>query len=215
MIEIDGKPILEYNVRLCAQHGIRDLVINLHHHPEVITSHFGDGQSLGVRITYSHERELLGTAGAVKKVAAEFAETFVVLYGDNLTTCDLGRLMAFHKKMGGAMTVALFFRENATASGIADLDEHDRLRRFLEKPRADELFSPWVNAGVLVVEPAVLNVIPEDRPCDFGRDVLPSLLASGESVYGYRMTEHLWWADSPKDLEYMRRAVRSDLWFNA
>jgi len=113
MMEVGGKPILEYGVQLCAHHGIRDLIINLHHHPEIITGHFGDGFSWGVRITYSHEPVLLGTAGAVKKVADEFLDTFLVLYGDNLTTCDLGRLIAFHRNKGGAATVALFYRENA------------------------------------------------------------------------------------------------------
>jgi len=79
--------------------------------------------------------------------------------------------------------------------------------RFLEKPRSEDVFSPWVNAGILVLEPEVLSFIPEDVPYDFGREVLPSLLASGASVYGYRMTEGLWWADSPEDLERMRQSA--------
>jgi NDP-sugar pyrophosphorylase family protein len=209
MMEIEGKPILEYGVQLCAHHGIRELIVNLHHCPDVITRYFGDGHSWGVRITYSHESVLLGTAGAVKKVADEFGETFLVLYGDNLTTCDLGRLIEFHRNKGGSATMALFYRENATASGIAQLDASDRVIRFLEKPRSGEVFSPWVNAGLLVLEPAVLDLIPDGQPYDFGRDVLPSLLASGASVYGYRMTEGLWWADSPDDLERMRLAARA------
>jgi NDP-sugar pyrophosphorylase family protein len=211
MMEIEGKPILEYGVRLCAHYGIPELVINLHHCPEVITGYFGDGSSWGVQIAYSHEPVLLGTAGAVKKVAGAFTDTFLVLYGDNLTTCDLRRLIAFHRQKGGAATVALFYREIATASGIAELDENDRVVRFLEKPQPEDVFSPWVNAGILVLEPEVLNSIPEDLPYDFGREVLPSLLASGASVYGYRMTEGLWWADSPEDLERMRHSARAGL----
>ena len=207
MMEIEGKPILEYGVRLCAHYGIRELIINLHHCPEVITGYFGDGRAWGVRIVYSHEPVLLGTAGAVKKVAGEFTDTFLVLYGDNLTTCDLGRLTAFHREKGAAATLALFYRENAIASGIAEFDENGRVVRFIEKPRPEDVFSPWVNAGVLVLEPGVLNSIPEDVPYDFGREVLPSLLASGAPVYGYRMTEGLWWADSPEDLEYMRQSA--------
>jgi NDP-sugar pyrophosphorylase family protein len=211
MMEIEGKPILEYSVQLCAHHGIRELIINLHYHPEIITRHFGDGRAWGVQIAYSHESVLLGTAGAVKKVGGVFTDTFVVLYGDNLTNCDLGRMIAFHKKKGGAATVALFYRENATASGIAELNENDRVVRFLEKPRPEDVFSPWVNAGILVLEPEVLNAIPEGVPYDFGREVFPSLLESGASVYGYRMTEGLWWADSPEDLGRMREAARAGL----
>ncbi|MBZ5580584.1 MAG: nucleotidyltransferase family protein [Acidobacteriia bacterium] len=209
MLEIAGRPILEHNIRLCAKHGLRDLIINLHHCPDVITERFGDGRRFGVRIAYSREAEPLGTAGAVKKLAAEFTDTFLTLYADNLTTCDLSRLIAFHKAKGGAATIALFHREDASASGIAELDSHDRVLRFLEKPEPEEVFSHWVNAGILVLEPAVLPFIPAGRPCDFGRETLPALVTAGQPVYGYRMAEGLWWVDSPADLKRTRRAAQS------
>ena len=60
------------------------------------------------------------------------------------------------------------------------------MTRFLEKPREDEIFSHWVNAGYLVAKPNVLDAIPADRPSDFGRDILPQLLARGARIYGYR-----------------------------
>ena len=205
MIEIGGRPILEHNVRLLASHGIKDLIINLHHRPETVIRHFGDGASLGVRITYSHEPTLLGTAGAVKKVADQLTDTFLVIYADNLTDCDLRKLLEFHRRKRGVGTIALFHRENATASGIAELDADDRVLRFLEKPRPEEIFSPWVNAGILVLEPEVVDLIPAGRASDFGREVLPSVLAAGNPLYGYRMSEGLWWVDSPEDLERTRR----------
>lgn len=205
MIEIAGRPILEHNVRLLASYGIKDLIINLHHRPEVVVHHFGDGDSFGVHITYSHEASLLGTAGAVKKVADQLTATFLVIYADNLTDCDLCKLLEFHQRKQGVGTIALFHRENATASGIAELDANDRVLRFLEKPRPEEVFSPWVNAGILVLEPGVMDSIPPGRASDFGREVLPSVLAAEQPLYGYRMSEGLWWVDSPEDLERTRR----------
>jgi len=205
MIKISGRPILEHNIRFLASHGIHDLIINLHYRPEIVTNHFGDGAPFGVRITYSHEPQLLGTAGAVKKVADQLTSTFLVMYADNLTDCDLGKLLEFHRRKGGVGTVALFYRENATASGIAELDANDRIVRFLEKPKAEEIFSPWVNAGLLVLEPAVLDWIPVGKASDFGREILPAVLAAGLPLYGYRMSEGLWWVDSPEDLERTRR----------
>jgi NDP-sugar pyrophosphorylase family protein len=205
MIEIGGRPILEHNVRLLASYGIQDLIINLHHRAEAVLHHFGDGASLGVRITYSHEPILLGTAGAVKKVADQLTDTFLVIYADNLTDCDLRKVLQFHRRKQGVGTIALFHRENATASGIAELDANDRVLRFLEKPRAEEVFSPWVNAGILVLEPVVIDWIPAGRASDFGRDVLPAVLAANQPLYGYRMSEGLWWVDSPEDLERTRR----------
>ena len=205
MLEVGGRPILEHNVRLLARHGIQELIINLHHCSEVIVRHFGDGASLGVRITYSHEPTLLGTSGAVKKVADHLTGTFLVMYGDNLTNCDLSGLIDFHNRKRGMATIALFYRENATVSGIAELDVDDRVVRFLEKPRVDDIFSPWVNAGILVMEPAVLDFVPAGRASDFGREVLPTLLAADQPIYGYKMTEGLWWVDSPEDFERTRR----------
>ena len=205
MIQIAGRPILEHNIRFLAGHGIHDLIINLHYRPEIVTKHFGDGTPFGVHITYSQEPALLGTAGAVKKVADQLTATFLVMYADNLTDCDLGKLLEFHRRKGGVGTVALFYRENATASGIAELDANDRIVRFLEKPKPEEIFSPWVNAGLLVLEPAVLDWIPVGKASDFGREVLPAVLAAGLPLYGYRMNEGLWWVDSPEDLERTQR----------
>ena len=66
MLPLGGKPVLEHNLRLLATHGINEVAINLHHRPAVIRDYFGDGSSLGLRIHYSDEPTLLGTAGAVK-----------------------------------------------------------------------------------------------------------------------------------------------------
>ncbi len=205
MLRIGGRPILEHNIRLLAKHGIRELVINLHHCPDVVTSYFGDGHPWGVRITYSYEPVLLGTAGAVKNVADFFDSTFLVVYGDNLTTCDIGQLCSFHRQKSGLGTVGVFRRDNPTSSGIVALDEQDRITRFLEKPKPHEVFSHWVNAGLLVWETEVLDYIPANAPSDFGRDVLPALIAGGRPLYGYRMSEGLWWIDTLEDYERLHK----------
>lgn len=199
MLPIAGRPILEHNIRLLVRHGIRELVINLHHCPEKVVSYFGDGRSLGVAITYSYEPVLLGTAGAVKKAGSFFDGTFLVVYGDNLTNCDIGRLSAFHQEKGGIGTVALFRRDDPLVSGIAGLDENDRITDFLEKPQLHEVFSHWVSAGLLILEQEVLDYVPAEYPSDFGRDVLPALLRAGQALYGYRMSEGLWWIDTLED----------------
>jgi NDP-sugar pyrophosphorylase family protein len=201
MLPLGGRPLLEHNVRLLAQYGIREIAINLHFHPEVVVDYFGDGSRFGVEIAYSHEPELLGTAGAVKKMASFFSEPFLVLYGDNFTDCRLDRLIQFHRQKGGLCTIAAFQRENVAASGIIGLDDTFHVTRFLEKPSPDQVFSNWVSAGLLVMEPAVLDFMPASGPSDFGRDVLPALLRSGHPIYGYPMTENLLWIDSLEDYQ--------------
>ena len=202
MVPVNGRPLVEYTIRWLRRYGVSEIVMNVCHLPEVIRKYFGDGGNWGVRIKYSEEDHPLGTAGGVKKIAAFFDGPFFVWYGDNLSTCNLERLFAFHREKGAAATIALFSREDPTQSGIVGLDPQDRVVRFLEKPRSEEVFSHWVSAGILVLEMDVLDFIPRSGTPDFGRDVFPAMLAAGMPVYGYRMSadEGLWWIDTPEDL---------------
>jgi mannose-1-phosphate guanylyltransferase len=209
MIPIAGKPLLEHNIGVLRSYGVTDLVINLHHLPETVMNHFGDGSGFGIRLTYSVEPELLGTAGAVKKVEEFFDGPFFVWYGDNLSTCRLDRLWQVHQSKRGVATIALHYREDPTQSGIVGLDENDRVTRFLEKPRADQVFSHWVNAGILVLEREVLESIPAESAADFGRDVFPALLERDSAIFGYRMAEDesLWWIDTTQDLARVEQSL--------
>jgi len=203
MVTIAGKPLLQYTIEWLRKYRVTEIIINLYHLPEVISNYFGDGGRWGVHITYSLERELLGTAGGVKNVAWFFDGPFFVWYGDNLSTCRLDRLWEFHRARSGIATIALHYREDPTQSGIVGLDERDRVVRFLEKPGPDQVFSHWVNAGIFVLEPQLLEVIPSDGYSDFGQDIFPTLLAKGAPIYGYRLSEqeYLWWIDTPEDLQ--------------
>jgi mannose-1-phosphate guanylyltransferase len=207
MVPLAGRPILEHAVEALARHGVRDLIVNLHHKPDVIRTYFGDGSRFGMRIQYSFEPVLLGTAGALTPWADFLDETFFLVYGDNLSTCDLTKLAAFHRARAARATIALFWREDPRQSGIADLESDGRVRRFVEKPAADEVFSHWVNAGILVLEPACVADIPQGRPSDFGREILPRWIAEGQPVYGYEMAEdeRLWWIDTCADLVHAKR----------
>jgi NDP-sugar pyrophosphorylase family protein len=203
MVEIAGRPLLEHTIQYLRDFDVRSVVMNLHYLPEVIANHFQHGDRWGMKIAYSHEQELLGTAGAVKKVAYLFTERFLVVYGDNLTSCNLRKFEEFHVRAGAAVSVALFKRDDTSQSGVAELDDSGRIRRFVEKPRLGQTDSNWVNAGLLIAEREIFDFIPEGAPVDFGRDVLPALIAAGKPVYGYRMTnnERLWWIDTPMDYQ--------------
>lgn len=188
MLQIDGQPLLERLVRWLDRHGIEEIAVNLHYRPEVITSHLGDGRQLGVQITYSYEETLLGTAGAARRLAPYLDRTFVVVYGDGYTNLDLTRLLRLHadRRQAGRphMTMALFHVPNPSACGLVDLDGDGRVTRFVEKPPPSEVFTDLASAGVLVCEPGMLDLIPEQAPSDFGRDVLPRALQAGVPVYG-------------------------------
>ncbi len=207
MLEIAGKPVLEHNVLLLARFGIGNITINTYHQPQYIVDHFGDGSRFGVKISYSHERQLLGTAGALVPLIDVLSKTFVVVFGDNISTCNLGRALDLHRARRADATVALFHREDVRASGVAEIDSDDRIRQFVEKPTAEQTSSKWVNAGIVFAEPALLNYVPRDRPSDLGRDVFPQMLKNGGRLFGYRMREQLHWIDTPEDYERTSAAL--------
>ena len=191
MVPVAGKPVLEHTVRWLSRHGIRRIAINLHHLPDAVRSHFGDGSRFGVELRYSEEPELLGTAGGVKQVEGFFDDPFVVVYGDVLADFDLGALAAFHRSHGGEphATLTLDRRPDAAACGVVELDANDRILGFVEKPRPEEIRSPWVNSGIMVLDRALLAGIPAGRFSDFGREVLPAWLGEGIPLWGWRLPE--------------------------
>lgn len=197
MIEITGKPLLLHNIELCRKHNITDIYINVHHLHEKITRYFGNGQQFGVRITYSYEEELLGTSGAVRKIATDYWEDrltsgqhptadrqkFLVVYGDNFSDYDIGRLEQTSDETGALAVVAFHYRQETSNSGVAEFDQNLRIARFIEKPKTGESASRWVNAGIYLFRPAILEYIPKGFS-DFGRDIFPALLKAQIPIYG-------------------------------
>ena len=198
MLRVGGRPILDHLVDLLRRHGVTEIAINLHYKPEVIVDYFGDGARSGVSITYSPEAELLGSAGAVKRLASFWTETFLVVYGDVLTNLDLTALVAQHRSSGAQVTVALYEVEEPTRCGIVDLTDDGRIVRFVEKPAPEAVFSNLANAGVYVVEPEVLRHIPTNQPFDFGRDLFPVLLEAGVPLSGQRAVGYVLDIGSPE-----------------
>jgi NDP-sugar pyrophosphorylase family protein len=202
MIEIGGKPILQHNVELVARAGIRDITINLHHHAQTIREYFGDGSALGVSIEYLDEPVLLGTAGTARCVATQMqGDDLAIVYADNLSTIDLRALVAFHRTKDADATIALYHRDDVRASGVAKIGGNDRVTAFVEKPSLAQACAGWVNAGYLLFRSHLLAAVPGAAPLDLSRDVMPALIAQGRRLYGYRMTESLWWIDTPADYE--------------
>jgi NDP-sugar pyrophosphorylase family protein len=185
MLDLAGRPLIAHLIELLRRHGVTEIAVNLHHKPEALQSYLGDGAALGVRITYSYEDALMGTAGAVKKIARFFDERFFVLYGDVLTDMDLSSLASFHLRQRPLLTMALHRAEDPTRCGIVEIDTRGRVKRFVEKPAPPDVFSPWANAGVYVIEPEALRWVPEDAFFDFGSDLIPLLIQENAPVMGY------------------------------
>jgi len=191
ILPVVGRPLLEHVVTLLRHHGVTQLAINLHHQPATITAHLGNGQRWGVRIVYSYEQQLLGSAGAAKKLAWFFDQTFVVVYGDLYTSLNLGSLVDLHFRHNALATIALYDVPNPNACSIVELDDRQCVRQFVEKPTPEEALSKLANAGVYILEPAVLDFVPPETACDFGRDLFPALLDSDLPIMGFPIKEPL------------------------
>jgi len=194
MLPVQGKPLLEEHITWLHDNGIEQIAMNLHHCPTVITDYFGDGSRFGVQITYSYEPQLLGTAGAAKRLQAFLDEPFVVVYGDVFTNLSLPRLLAFHEERKAqtsvttVATLALYKVPNPTECGLVETDATGRIQRFVEKPPPDQVFTDLANAGLMVCEPTLLELIPAASEVDFGRHVFPVALTSGYALWGQPIT---------------------------
>lgn len=217
MVRIGGKPILQHNIEWLRNHGITDLYINLHHLPEKIADYFGNGEKLGVTITYSYEEKLLGTAGAVRRIAdclwkdgpvSTYNSPFLVIYGDNLLTYDLGKIVDFHKARDGIATIAFYRKDDVSQSGIAVLDPTGRVLRFIEKPKPEEEASNLVNTGIYILDKRLFAYIPKGITLDFGRDLFPEMLKNGEALYGIEVHGTLTAIDTP---DLFRAAVSASI----
>jgi mannose-1-phosphate guanylyltransferase len=203
MAPILNRPALYHVLRLLARHGVDQVVINLHHFPDTITSYFGDGSHLGVAITYSFEKELLGTAGGVKNNEAFLGGgTFLVLSGDSLTDVDLRGVLATHHANGAIATLAVKEVDDPSDYGVVLLDSTDRVSGFQEKPAAEDALSNLCNCGIYVFEPAIFGRIPAGEFYDFGKQVLPELVRDGFPFYAHRVREY--WNDVGSREEYLQ-----------
>jgi mannose-1-phosphate guanylyltransferase/phosphomannomutase len=193
LVPIINKPVMEHIVELLRDHGVDEIVVNIHYLGHMIRDYFGDGSRLGVKIHYSEEERLWGTAGGVKRVAAHFHDTFMVVGGDDLCDLDLTKLLQFHKKNRAVATIALSLVEDPSQFGIALTNERGRITRFLEKPKSEAIFSNSANTGIYVFEPEVLDLIPNNEVYDFGMHVFPKLLQLKKAFFGYLTASY--WSD--------------------
>jgi mannose-1-phosphate guanylyltransferase len=194
MVPVLGRPVMEHILQLLARHRFDDVIANVHYLPEQIERRFGDGSAWGVKLTYSLEQELLGTAGGARNVREHFGnETFLIISGDALTDIDLTALWEAHRQKGGIATLSLKRVDDPSQIGVVILGEDDRIQGFQEKPDPAEALSNVGNCGIYVMEPEIFDYFP-DRPfVDWAQDVFPALLEQDVPFYGHEIPDY--WND--------------------
>lgn len=188
LVPINGVSLIDYHLYWLKRHGVTEVIINLHYLGFKIEEHLGDGSRFGLRISYSREEKLLGTAGGAKRVAEFFSPTFVILYGDVLTNLDLSKMLRQHKTTGALATLALHELADVTGKGVVSVDRSLRILSFEEKPAGARNQPMLVNGGIYILNREILNNIDENNPSDFGIDILPKLLKT-ELVQAYILSK--------------------------
>jgi NDP-sugar pyrophosphorylase family protein len=184
---VAGRPCIDYVLRSLASSGFHEIIVTTAYMSDALIKSIGDGLDYNASILYSFEENPAGTAGAVRRVGNFFDDTFVVSMGDILCDVDFKGLYDFHKRKGAAVTIALTEVEDPTQYGVVGLDGNGRIVKFKEKPKKEEAFSNLVNAGIYVLEPGVLELVPPDQKFDFAKDLFPKLLSKGVSLYGSKI----------------------------
>jgi mannose-1-phosphate guanylyltransferase/phosphomannomutase len=186
LLPVVNKPIMEHVLRLLQRHGFTETVVTVQFLAALVRNYFGDGEEIGMALSYATEEMPLGTAGSVKNAQDALRdERFLVISGDALTDIDLTELVRFHKENGALVTIALKRVPNPLEFGIIIIDDDGRVQRFLEKPTWGQVFSDTANTGIYVMEPEVLDHVAAGEPVDWSGDVFPKLLAEGAPLYGY------------------------------
>ncbi len=188
LLPVLGEPCVEYVLRSLASAGVDQVILTAGYRAEDMVNKIGSGRQLGINMEYNIERTPAGTAGAVKLLESKLHGTFVVASGDVLADVDLNSLVKRHKETGAVATMALTEVEKPEEFGIVGLNEEGRIVRFKEKPKTEEVFSHLVNAGIYVIEPEVLPLIPEGQMFDFSKNLFPKLMEKGMPIYGFTLS---------------------------
>jgi mannose-1-phosphate guanylyltransferase len=196
------RPFVSYILENLVRHGVERAVFSSGFLAHAIKDRFGDGAAYGLAIEYVVEDEPLGTAGAIKNVAAALEPgSFFVFNGDVLTDVDLTALAARHRARGAAATIFLTPVDDPRRYCLVELRADDSVAEFIEKPSSDRVGRALINAGVYVLEHEVLELIPPGRMFSIERGVFPKLAQDG-SLYGY--VESGYWRDIGTPESYLQ-----------
>ncbi len=191
LIPLNDHPLIEYAIALCKKHGLTDLIINLHHLGNQIRETLGDGSRFDVTITYSEEREILGTGGGIKQMAEHVGnESFWVINSDILSEVELSAVTVAHQQSGALATMVL--RPHPIQSGSDErptalfIDDNSRIISTASSSEIDarKNGNPLMFTGLHIIDPRLLERLPDGFSCIFQAAYRPAIEA-GEAIQGF------------------------------
>jgi len=189
LMPIDDIPILEILVRQLKIYGVEKIIIAVGYLHHMIEEYFGNGSSYGVSISYSLEKEALGTAGPISLVMNDLEENFLVLNGDLLTTINFSNIFDAHIKSKAAATISTFSRKVNIDFGVLELNKNSELEKYIEKPTYDYKVSMGIN---VFCKNSIKSFIKKGQYLDIP-NLMMALRSNGKKVFCYE--EDCSWLD--------------------
>ena len=206
MLPVGGKPILEHQLLWLKSWDFKEVILCLGYKAEAVTDYFGDGSKWNLSLKYSVEKTPRGTAGCVRDMAGELKGDALIVYGDLFIDMDCGKLLDFHGGHKGDATIVVFESDHPMDSDLARI-KNGRITGFF-RPRPGESFDNNACAAVWVLRKPLIELIPADKPSDFGRDIFPLAVAKGRTLMAYKSDETLLDLGTPERLEAFSRSGR-------
>ena len=210
MATVAGKPFLVHLLERLRSQGVLHVVLCVGYRWRQIESIIGDGNTLGIQVDYSVEKKPLGTAGALKLAEHHIGETFMVMNGDTFLDIDLKKLLHFHHKNNAGATLTLVSMSDMSSFGAVDIDDKGRVRSFSEKSEIKQSRG-WINGGVYIFEPSVLNLIPKNRFVSLEKEIFPLMKSKGLHIYGYQSDSYFIDIGTPKNYNRSQKELKEEL----
>lgn len=195
MIDVGGRPMIEYPLRMLAAAGVEEVVVNLHHRGDQVRAALGDGSRYRLRVRYSEEEPVLDTGGAIARARPLLGdEPFVLANCDTLLDVDLACAWRLHCERTALATLVVRGDPDAERYGALDLDRQGRIRRFLGEPAGvQEPLARRMFCGVHLISPSLFDHMPEEGIFSITRDVYRPLVEAGADLFGF---DHVgYWRD--------------------
>jgi mannose-1-phosphate guanylyltransferase len=211
MVEVLGRPVIDFVKDSMIQGGADSLIVTTGYRGEMLAAHVEQWNTESTTGRINQEHTPMGTAGSVRLLMDEITDTVIIGSGDSVASFDVAALLRAHKESGAKATMALWEVEDPSPFGIVglstskegDVDGELRegfIRKFKEKPTPEEAFSNVINAGLYILEPEVMALVPEGEKYDFSKNLFPRLLEMGWPMYA-KAIDGVWFdVGSPNEL---------------
>ena len=211
MVEVLGRPVIDFVKDSMVQGGVDSLIVTTGYRGEMLAAHVEQWNTESTSGRINQEHTPMGTAGSVRLLMDEITDTVIIGSGDSVASFDVAALLQAHKDSGAKATMALWEVEDPSPFGIVGLSNSEEgdvdgelregyIRKFKEKPRPEEAFSNVINAGLYILEPEVMALVPEGEKYDFSKNLFPRLLEMGWPMYA-KAIDGVWFdVGSPTEL---------------